>query len=247
MKPPRHLAQLTPNDRNPRVLTPAKRAALIKSLAEFGDLSGFVFNRRTCTLIGGHQRRSILPPESEIVITERLKKPDTLGTVARGHVVAGADRIPYREVDWPEPKATAAMIAANRQGGDFTRGMLAELLAEIESAGLDTDLTGYFGEALLEARKQAYDSLSKLTAVLDAEKKSDPPVPGKSPSSKGPAAGSTPAPQPASNILLAFTLTAGESGRWSAVKKQLDIRDDKKAFLGLVADRLDGERGMEPA
>jgi hypothetical protein len=142
MQKPRILAQLTPNERNPRTITDARKAALLKSYAEFGDLSGIVFNRRSGKLVGGHQRRSVLPPESGIVIEDRHKKPDALGTVARGYVQHGADRIPYREVDWPEAREKSAMIAANKHGGEFS-GDLAQLLCELAKESADLSLTGF--------------------------------------------------------------------------------------------------------
>jgi hypothetical protein len=47
---------LKPAGYNPRKISKEKLAALKKSLEEFGDLSGIVYNSRTRTLIGGHQR-----------------------------------------------------------------------------------------------------------------------------------------------------------------------------------------------
>jgi len=231
VKTPRRLSQLTPNERNPRRISPRALDALRKSCAEFGDLSGFVFNRRTQRLIGAHQRHSILPPDSEIVISEQLKEPDALGTVARGLVKVGADRIPYREVDWPAAKEKAAMIAANKHGGEFIADTLSDLLHEIEAEGTDLDVTGFFGEALAVAKKEAYDSLSRLEAIVRTEQ----PAAGEKA-----APGATAAPtQPRAATLLAFTLTTLESARWAEVKKQLGERDDKAAFNALLKARLD--------
>jgi len=74
------LADLAANPRNPRKISVAARDALRKSLAEFGDLSGFIFNRRSGHLVGAHQRKAILPPTAEVVISERVEIADSLGT-----------------------------------------------------------------------------------------------------------------------------------------------------------------------
>lgn len=47
--------------------------ALQKSMAEFGDLSGIVFNRRTGNLIGGHQRIKIIDPLRNLIPSRKLR------------------------------------------------------------------------------------------------------------------------------------------------------------------------------
>jgi len=56
--------------------------ALRNSLLEFGPLDGFVFNSRSKRLVGGHQRKGVLPDSSKVVVIERCK-PNAQGTVAR--------------------------------------------------------------------------------------------------------------------------------------------------------------------
>ena len=51
---------------NPRTITDEQLGWLKKSLEEFGDLSGIVFNRRTGNTVGGHQRLKCLPPDAKI-------------------------------------------------------------------------------------------------------------------------------------------------------------------------------------
>lgn len=70
---------LKPAGYNPRKISKEKLAALKKSLEEFGDLSGIVFNIRTQTLIGGHQRTKNLDPSWPIV---KESQTDKTGTVA---------------------------------------------------------------------------------------------------------------------------------------------------------------------
>lgn len=73
------IRDLKPAGYNPRKITKSQLERLKKSLDEFGDLSGIVFNVRTQTLIGGHQRTKNFDPAWEII-----KEPhtDAVGTVA---------------------------------------------------------------------------------------------------------------------------------------------------------------------
>jgi hypothetical protein len=133
-KPPAHVDGLAPDPDNPRRISPEARAALARSMASFGDLSGIVFNVRTGRLVAGHQRRGELPDDADIVLDEDAE--DSTGTVGYGHAEALGTRWPVRFVDWPEPKERAANIAANSPllAGEFTED-LDELIA-----GLKADL-----------------------------------------------------------------------------------------------------------
>lgn len=133
---------LKPAGYNPRKISPEKLAALKKSLEEFGDLSGIVYNVRTQTVIGGHQRIKNMDPSWKII-----KKPhtDKTGTTAAGYVETPHGRLIYREVDWPEEKEKMANIAANQHGGEFDDDLLKELLDNMKLADpeLDIELIGF--------------------------------------------------------------------------------------------------------
>jgi hypothetical protein len=136
------LGDLNPNEKNPRRISESQLEGLKKSLAEFGPLDGFVFNRKTKRLIGGHQRQKSLPPKCPITILEKISKPNSSGTIARGFVeTENGERIVYREVDWPEAKEKAAMVAANKHSGEWETEMLAQIFNELETN--DRDLTGF--------------------------------------------------------------------------------------------------------
>jgi len=130
---------LKPADYNPRKISDEKLMMLKKSLIEFGDLSGIVYNRRTDRLIGGHQRIKMFDTEWEII-----KEPtvDNCGTVALGYIETPHGRMTYREVDWPVEKEKAANIAANQQGGEFDQAKLKELIEELKINNVDLDLVG---------------------------------------------------------------------------------------------------------
>jgi hypothetical protein len=120
---------------------------LKKALAEFGDLSGIVYNARTQRLVGGHQRSKVLP-DGEIVIEKQHEVPTRTGTVAEGHVLVDGERMSYRLVDWDEAKEKAANIAANKHGGDFDLPALSEWLLDLDAENIDMDLTGFDAEEL---------------------------------------------------------------------------------------------------
>lgn len=135
---------LAPAENNPRTISPEMRRLLDESMAEFGDLSGIVFNRRSGRLIGGHQRTSVMPPEAEVVVSERfMLGEEANGTVGRGSITYRGQIWAYREVDWPPEKEKRANLAANRISGEFADDQLAELLREITALGGSLDLTGF--------------------------------------------------------------------------------------------------------
>jgi DNA modification methylase len=137
------LGDLSPNEKNPRVITDKQKSMLKKSLNEFGDLSGIVYNRRTKKLIGGHQRKTQLPNESIITYTRQLNTPTKTGTVAEGFIAIGEERFVYREVDVDETREKAMNLAANKQGGDFDMPMVTEWLTELKELDFDLELTGF--------------------------------------------------------------------------------------------------------
>ena len=141
------ISDLSPAEYNPRTITPEKLEMLRKSMAEYGDLSGIVYNRQTGRLIGGHQRLKTLEPDWKITKTD-IK--DKTGTVAAGHIETPDGRWSYREVDWPEKKEMAANIAANKHGGEFDWPKLKDLIIEIDDGAFDIELTGFSAEELQE-------------------------------------------------------------------------------------------------
>lgn len=99
---------------NPRVLSKAARERLEASLREFGMAGTIVFNSRTQTVLGGHQRLSLLQE-------------------------AGVQRVAVTTVDVPAEKEAALCIQLNREDsmGTWDREKLDSLLAELSSATPD--------------------------------------------------------------------------------------------------------------
>lgn len=134
------LQDLKPNPENPRKITDAKLSALRKTLKEYGDLSGFIYNRKTKRLVSGHQRRELLR-DAEIIIEREHKKPTQTGTVAEGHVAVDGERFSYREVFWDEFQEKAAALAANQNAGSWDEEQLTAWFQELDDYGFDLDLT----------------------------------------------------------------------------------------------------------
>lgn len=137
------LNDLTPAAYNPRKISDEQLQRLKKSLAEFGDLSGIVFNRRTGNIVGGHQRLKCLPPDAKIEKKD-LKEKSKTGTVSQGFIILEGEKYTYREVNWDEATEKTANIAANKQGGEWDDDKLASLLQELSNMPIfDSDLIGF--------------------------------------------------------------------------------------------------------
>jgi hypothetical protein len=149
---------LTPDPANPNRMDDDDKARMARALAEFGDLSGIVINRRTGLLIGGHQRADVLRA-GKLTVTD-LPEPEADGTVARGHLEHVGRRYAVRVVDWPPEKAHAALLAANRFGrvGQDDHDALCSLLEELTAGQRDISTTGYdeeFVEDLMTSTPEA--------------------------------------------------------------------------------------------
>jgi hypothetical protein len=149
MSDTKNIDELKHSDWNPRRISKHDFDALVKSMTEFGDLSGIVKNIETGTLVGGNQRLEALKrmKSPKIVITEKLVDgPDSKGTIALGYIeLADKTRFAYREVMWPLEKEKAANIAANRIQGEFDLDLLAKInyeLSQLEGGGDLLKLTG---------------------------------------------------------------------------------------------------------
>lgn len=120
---PEQLGDLKPATYNPRFLSPEAAAGLQRSMQEFGDLSGLVYNVSSRQMVCGHQRKRQLPEDARIV--QETAESDRLGTVGYGYAEALGTRWRVRFVDWTAPKEKAANLAANNPfiAGEFTSGL----------------------------------------------------------------------------------------------------------------------------
>lgn len=146
-------------------MTSAARAKLAKSLAKYGDLSGFVYNRRSKTLISGHQKQKSIPPESEVVIEHKYKEPTQALTVADGYVVVNGEKFKYREVDADPVWEMEAIIAANKHSGEWDKDLLRLALADIPE--IDIEMAGFELQEL-EAMEINLPKLSPIQTATHA-------------------------------------------------------------------------------
>lgn len=159
--------RLTPDPKNPRRISGSQLRALDEALAAFGDLGGIVFNRKLDKLVAGHQRSKALHV-SEVTYTEELESPDECGTVAWGYVMRDGQRFSYREVEWDEKKHRAAMLAANKHGGEWDEGLL---VAHLETMDLtDLVLSGFTMDERDEMKPGPPANLSGKTKTIDQRK-----------------------------------------------------------------------------
>lgn len=155
-------SDLNPNPANPRKISDQKLSMLEKSLREFGDLSGVVYNRRSEKLVGGHQRVRALPENSVVTILKRYEPATRSGTVAEGFIELDGERYQYREVNWDETRERAANIAANQHGGEWDIPLLNDWLLDLDAKNFDMDLTGF-----------DRDEIETLMAPLPRDKEED--------------------------------------------------------------------------
>ena len=140
-----NIKDLNPNKKNPRKISGKKLDLLRKSLEKFGDLSGFVYNVQSKTLVSGHQRQKALE-KGTIKVEVHHEKPTPAGTVAEGYALVNGERFKYREVSWDAKTETEALLAANRHSGDWDQGLLKLVMADMP--GMDMELAGFELEEL---------------------------------------------------------------------------------------------------
>lgn len=103
---------------NPRRISKREMDSLQRSLKEFGPVQAAVWNTRTETLVGGHQR---------ILAAERLRWRT----------------YPTYDVDLEPGKERLLNLGLNRISGEWDETRLVVLLAELEAEGEDISLTGF--------------------------------------------------------------------------------------------------------
>lgn len=157
-------------EKNPRKVKDGHHAMLLKSMQEFGDLSGIVFNLKTKRLVGGHQRQIAFNDNLPVTIARAYDNPTDKGTVREGFVEFEGERFAYREVNWDEKKEIAANIAANKGAGSFDFALLQDHLTYLDGVNFDMDLTMHDKdevESICAGWKSDIDSINNTEANLD--------------------------------------------------------------------------------
>lgn len=122
------LTDIQPADYNPRVKlteTDFEYKALKTSIDTFGLVVPLIVNKKTGTLISGHQRLNVMLKngieETEVVV-----------------------------VDMEPEKEKALCIAMNKVCGQWDYGMLADIMEELRNSEIDTEATGFSDNEIAE-------------------------------------------------------------------------------------------------
>ena len=117
----RAVAELKAAPYNPRKdLKPgdAEYEKLKRSIQEFGYVEPVIWNKRTGTVVGGHQRLKVMKD-------------------------LGYEEVDCVVVDLDEQKEKALNIALNKISGEWDEGLLANLLKDLDNNGYDITFTGF--------------------------------------------------------------------------------------------------------
>lgn len=135
------LTEITPAGYNPRIkLSQAdfQYKALKASIDEFGLVVPLIVNERTETLISGHQRLNVL-------------------------LAGGVEETEVVVVDFPPEKEKALCIAMNKIEGEWDYGKLADIIEEIQEAGVDTLVTGFSNAEIKDLLGELEDEMGDET------------------------------------------------------------------------------------
>jgi DNA modification methylase len=170
---------MKPYSKNPRQISEKRLERLKDTLSRLGDLSGIVHNLTTDEIIGGHQRMKVFEGASEIVVTEKRKKPDDQGTVGSGHILWKGKKYSYRQVRWNAKTAAEANIAANLGAGEWDWDKIANEwdASDLKSWGMDFDelktwkhdLSG-LSELLKSSEEEPVDSEPQIDQAAELNK-----------------------------------------------------------------------------
>lgn len=122
----KRLIDLNPAEYNPRIpLKPGMPAyeKLRRSIEDFGAVEPIIWNQRTDTVVGGHQRLQVL---TDIAIDKGEIETATTDVVV---------------VDLPKKKEKALNLALNKITGSWDEALLGQLLSELD--GPELELTGF--------------------------------------------------------------------------------------------------------
>lgn len=111
---------LSPDEKNPRKITPAKLAKLRDRILRFGHAGVFVWNKRLGKMVGGHQRAKALE-------------------------MLGVDQVDVKVGEWDEAEHAALEVALNTHDGTWDHDLLSDRIASIKDA--DQSLLAFTGLA----------------------------------------------------------------------------------------------------
>ena len=154
----RKVDELKAADYNPRKdLRPgdAEYEKLKRSIQEFGYVEPVIWNKRTGTVVGGHQRLKVMKD-------------------------LGFEEVDCVVVDLDDKKEKALNIALNKISGEWDNDLLANLLKDLDGSGYDITLTGFdlaeaqelFGSGSMEnVHEDDFDADSAVSEISEPKTK----------------------------------------------------------------------------
>ncbi|WP_434700709.1 site-specific DNA-methyltransferase [Trueperella pyogenes] len=142
----RPISELTPAEYNPRKeLKPGdgEYEKLKRSLQEFGYVEPVIFNHTTGRVVGGHQRLTVLAD-------------------------LGYETVDAVIVELDETREKALNIALNKISGSWDEAKLALVIADLDAADFDAELTG-FDEAEIQAMISSLDDSQVIDDGFDLD------------------------------------------------------------------------------
>ena len=129
----------------------AEYEKLKRSIQEFGYVEPVIWNKRTGTVVGGHQRLKVMKD-------------------------LGYEEVDCVVVDLDEQKEKALNIALNKISGEWDEGLLASLLKDLDNNGYDITFTGFdlaeaqelFGSGSFEnVHEDEFDAESATAEIVE--------------------------------------------------------------------------------
>ena len=135
-------AKLLAADYNPRQIDAHQLEALKRSIGRWGFVEPVIVNKRSGTIVGGHQR-------------------------TKAALELALDVVPVTYVDLDDDAEKALNIALNKIAGDWDEDKLAELLADLEKGGQDLEDLGFETDELDVLLKSLEGEAVELEGDLD--------------------------------------------------------------------------------
>ena len=131
---------------NPRKISDEVLNRLKKSIEEFGYIEPIVVNKRTMHVVGGNQRLKVL---------RQLDIKEVQSVI----------------VDLDDAHEKALNIALNKISGEWDLPILKDLLLEIDTGEIDTEITGFNMEEIEELMNQFYvEELDEMPTLPDGDR-----------------------------------------------------------------------------
>jgi ParB-like chromosome segregation protein Spo0J len=165
-------SQIATADYNPRIISPAEKSALRKGMRKFGLLQPLVWNERTGTLVGGHQRLAEIDRQSstpdfeiEVACVDLGDKEEREANILLNNFGAQGDW------DLEKLKELARVPGFDPEAAGFEAVDLYRLLGEDEFAQV---ATAEQAQKVAEVFDNAVKGREKRTSKNKEERSNDP-------------------------------------------------------------------------